>query len=441
MHHNYLYYNNDNQKTGRSRLLLSAQQQPLLKGCAVELLDYSTGVQIVLLGCFHGSRSSAMDVERAIVLSESTTDGFIADSSSNSCCEVIVLELCAQRFADLRRDNAVVVVNSSSSSSTNNLATADENNEGNTDVVIATTTTSTRTSNSSAKLPWISRYAKRIRQTRVEQGWPAAVAAALLGGVSGLQTAVSSMQPGLEFITALQIAQRHSIDIVLADQAVDRTLLKMGHLFETGRDLWKEFWITGSWDETFGKEATALRNALWGDDSLRQLAPDSNKDSAMQVSLPSFLTRNDAAIQDLFRLIVPPFFILQAFNLILTKWLEFLFHPMVVISIDSSTSTIASESDWGWIPLLVLNIFLLAMGYVGVALPSTQIIIRERDDILTQGISKACQLAAKQQQRSKNRTNSTSMPRVVAVLGFLHVNGVAQRLMEKNREWEKSNTT
>jgi hypothetical protein len=424
------YCNSDNQKYDRCKLRVfsssAQQQQDLLKGCAVELLDSSTGVQIVLLGCFHGSRSSAMDVERALI-------------AHSSPCDVIVLELCAQRFADLRRDNALI--NSNSSRANNLVTTADESNEGNTDMVATFTKAST------TKKPWIARYVQRIQQTQMEQGWSAAVAAALLGGVSGLQTAVSSLQPGLEFITALQIAQQYSIDIVLADQAVDRTLQKMGHLFQTSLNLWKEWWITGSWDQTFGQEATALRNALWGDDRL-QLEPSDNpagttSTNTMQVTLPSFLTRNDAAIQDLFRLIVPPFILLQAFNLILTKWLEFLFHPVAIATPVDSTITMASELDWGWIPLVIMNVFLLAMGYVSVALPATQIIIRERDDILTEGISKACQLVVKRHQKQERHSisiaDSTAPPRVVAVLGLLHVNGVAQRLMKKNREWEESN--
>ena len=58
-------------------------------GCSVEFTDPATGCEVVLVGCFHGSQSSARDVQD--VLTRKTT-------------HVVVLELCANRFSDLRRD-------------------------------------------------------------------------------------------------------------------------------------------------------------------------------------------------------------------------------------------------------------------------------------------------------------------------------------------------
>jgi biopolymer transport protein ExbD len=72
--------------------------------------------------------------------------------------------------------------------------------------------------------------------------------------------------------------------------------------------------------------------------------------------------------------------------------------------------------------LAAFNFAILAIGYISVALPAARVVLRERDDQLTAGIQQACRLAVQQ-----NGNNST--PKVVAVLGLLHVNGVAQRIL------------
>ena len=51
-------------------------------------------------------------------------------------------------------------------------------------------------------------------------------------------------------------------------------------------------------------------------------------------------------------------------------------------------------------------------------------IVSERDELLANGIEAACKEAVK-----KSRDNSNSPGRVVAVLGMLHMNGVAARLL------------
>jgi pheromone shutdown protein TraB len=58
----------------------------------------------------------------------------------------------------------------------------------------------------------------------------------------------------------------------------------------------------------------------------------------------------------------------------------------------------------------------LSFGYFGLVLPAVRIILTERDEILTEGIKASCRRAGKG-------------GRVVAVLGLLHVNGVAQRML------------
>ena len=70
----------------------------------------------------------------------------------------------------------------------------------------------------------------------------------------------------------------------------------------------------------------------------------------------------------------------------------------------------------------VLEVFL---GYVLVALPTSRIILSERDDQLAKGIEDACKFASEKRSGANDDDNGG---RVVCVLGFLHVNGVAKKL-------------
>jgi hypothetical protein len=82
------------------------------------------------------------------------------------------------------------------------------------------------------------------------------------------------------------------------------------------------------------------------------------------------------------------------------------------------------------IPLDIFNFAILAIGYISVALPAARVVLRERDEQLTAGIRQACRLAVQQQQQNGSKKSST--PKVVAVLGLLHVNGVAQRILSSS---------
>jgi len=335
---------------------------PPLHGCSVELIDPETGTEIVLLGCFHGSKSSAADVEAA--LNAKPTD-------------VVVLELCASRFSDLRKDL--------------------ELQEQQDQVQVK---------------PWIQRYGKMVLTTAKSQGLPTAVAAAVLGGVSGLQTTISNLQPGLEFASAMRIASDKNMDIVLADQNVDTTLQKIGELPWISLAMWKDLISGKGWNETFGREAVALKTALLGRDS-------------SSITLPAFLTRSDAAKKDLLRLTVAPLLILQLFNLAATEGLGMLVsHPALAASSSVADSVTASDPIAG-AAVLMANFAFVAAGFISTALPATRVVLRERDDQLTEGIRAACR-------------NSNDSKRVVAVLGLLHVNGVAERLLtpeKENSEW------
>lgn len=331
-------------------------------GSNVELIEPNSGCQVVLVGCFHGSQSSAKDVEAA--LSEQT--------------DVIVLELCASRFADLRRGE------------TNN-------------------------KNEAATMrPWIERFGTMVTKTFAKRGLSTAAAAAVLGGVGGLQSSLSGLEPGLEFTTALRLASNNS-DIVLADQNVDDILNRLGNLPETSISLWKDILKVKNWEQSrFADETLSLKTALFGDAKMKQY-----------VTLPRFLTRNEAAVRDLLRLFVPPLIMLEFINLTLGYFVETLLDipPSMESNIVSENTSEVMTSIFEQLvsfPVLANLAFLLFV-YLSVALPATQIILSDRDDQLAAGIRSACKLATEKNQGTG---------RVVAVLGFLHVNGVARRLTE-----------
>ena len=71
----------------------------------------------------------------------------------------------------------------------------------------------------------------------------------------------------------------------------------------------------------------------------------------------------------------------------------------------------------------VSSVIVLWLGYVALALPATRVILCERDDQLADGIRAACKSAV-----GDKKENAT----VVAVLGLLHVNGVAKRLLQQD---------
>jgi len=391
------------QRQQRRRSLLSTTTR--LRGCSVELTDPETGCQVVLLGCFHGSKSSAADVESAL---KTPTD-------------VVVLELCASRFADLRNELAL-----------EDAAAAAPNQDA------------------KVKQPWILRYFKMVEMTAQSQGLPTAIAAAVLGAVSGMQTAISNLEPGLEFTTATRIAARENIDIVLADQSVDTTLRKMGSLPQFSLDMWKEFLFSASrpfnWKGTFGREASALKTALLGN----------HEGNHRSVTLPAFLTRSDAARKDLLRLTVAPLLLLQLFNVAFSQGLGYLLlsvDPALAASSSSETTsalmmdsfftTSASASTnpdlFSSLAILLANAVFVTAGYVSIALPATRVVLRERDDQLTKGIRAACRQIAGSDDQKKNVMQSPK--RVVAVLGLLHVNGVAQRLLEGGGDLLERQTT
>lgn len=156
---------------------------------SIRLTEPKTGCEVVLIGCFHGSQTSAADVREALELAPREPPLTTEQPASDNA---VVLELCASRCADLIK---------------------------------------MKSATSTAKTPWVIRYTKNIQKTAKEQGLSSAAATALLTGVSGLQS--SKLEPGLEFKTALDIAKENGMDVILADQSVDITVEKLGKLPQT----------------------------------------------------------------------------------------------------------------------------------------------------------------------------------------------------------------
>jgi hypothetical protein len=369
----------------------------------IELTDPVTGCEVVLVGCFHGSPSSAADVEREILARPT---------------DVIALELCATRFADLRK--------------------------------------------TMPKAPQplgparLLRFINVVGTTIQKRGLSTGIATAILGSVSGLQTALSGFTPGLEFTTALELSQQQQqqeqstivrqCDLILADQSVDETIEKVGKFPEIVKIMFGELLSNrgkgSSLDDTeWGQAAKALSVALGGDPSLR---PD------YQVTIPEVITRNSAVVQELLRLTVPPILAMQLTLTVINQALyaaptfgtisgidpSLSYYAAVaeaaalttsLATLGESTNTNLLEQASSWIfymlPHAALLSFFLAIAYAVLAVPVTKVILAERDDQLAKGIQAACRLAGEKRPDGQGR--------VVAVLGLLHVNGVAQRLLKQ----------
>ena len=324
----------------------------------VELVEPETNCRVVLLGCLHGSHSSASDVRSLI----------------DENVDTVVLELCASRFEDLRRRP------------------------------------------SPETKPALQRFVDMVRRTIEKRGFATGVAAAVLGGASGLQTALSGFEPGLEFTTALEMASLHRCNVVLADQAVDETLRKIGTLPSTSL---KMLSTSLPW-----KESKALQDSIVGDTLFQP----------HQVHMGKVLTRNDAVRQDLIKLTLPPLLLAQFVAACVQTLLNYV-NPIETTTqvnywsllMDMSMTPIDLWNSMGMNVLVDLTstTFVLALGYVALALPATRVILCERDDQLTEGIRAACRA-------------SPSGGRVVAVLGLLHVNGVASRLLTSDQDEKTS---
>jgi pheromone shutdown protein TraB len=323
----------------------------------IEFQHFPTNVTVTLVGCLHGSVSSAKDVYG--VLCQQSTDA-------------VVLELCPMRYGTIQKRLL-------------------KKKEAGT----------------------VSRYDEITRSRGKERTF--GLSASLLGGVSVLQASLSGFQPGLEFITAIEYVNTMNIErtrcyLILADQAVDVTLERMDALPKVSYDMIENFCVTGfRWDQSYySVQSKALLEAIWG-----------------RLDLGRVLTRTYHAFIDLLKLTLPPVILLQTMLFFASTLLGTVIRedqsdiPMTADSIDMVAERLVQGS---------LSAAIVYLSYIFIVLPLVQIVIHERDDQLASGIAAACALL--RQQQDYNEDNYT--PRVVAVLGLLHVNGVAKRLIDSS---------
>lgn len=348
----------------------------------VEFTDPETGCEVVLVGCFHGSPSSAADVRREV---------------ESAPTDVVALELCASRFDDLGKMMEQ----------------------------------KTEEEEQRAKTPRAVRFVYLVGETIRTRGLSTGVATAVLGGISGVQTALSGFTPGLEFSTAVEASrqQQTDCDIVLADQSVDETIEKVGKLPQVVKSMVQDIRQKDSsirLEETqWGKMATHLSTALMG-------ADPNLVDKNYQVNVPRVVTRSRESVSEMARLMIPPVVFTQM-TLILVNQALFP-DPML----DTQDGFLTLLLSFFWNPLVrfdpmafvmdaIPHVFILSTmmttAYAVLMVPVTQVILAERDDQLTNGIRAACRIANSKHEEEGRKG------RVVAVLGLLHVNGVTQRML------------
>ena len=325
----------------------------------VELVEPETNCRVVLLGCLHGSVSSASDVRS--MWNEEEVDA-------------VVLELCPSRVADLRRQAP-----------------------------------------GASNKPSIPRFIDMVIRTGESKGWTTGAATAVLGGASILQTALSGFEPGLEFTTALEMASSRRCDVVLADQTVDETLRRVGTLPSLSLSMLRDGFPK--------RESEALQAAIMGDDALRP----------HQVNMGKVLTRNAAVREDLIRLTLPPLLLAQVAVKVLNAGVSLLYPQQGIEAAQINWWDVMMDLSLTpvdvWRSILfdgLSSVLVLVLGYIMLALPATRVILCERDDQLTEGIRAACRVAASKKPSGGGR--------VVAVLGLLHVNGVAKQLLTEQKD-------
>jgi hypothetical protein len=136
------------------------------------------------------------------------------------------------------------------------------------------------------------------------------------------------------------------------------------------------------------------------------------------------LLRNSQVITDIIRLLVPNYFLIELVN----AAFSFSFGDWAAVAKPTPISDVSTQLDWNdWNIILSDSILelstsalVLALGYVLFVLPTTSVILTERDIQLSKGIDDACRIAS---------AKDESGGKVVGVFGFLHVNGVAKTLM------------
>lgn len=324
------------------------------------------GVEVTLIGCLHGSESSAIEVDQ--LLREKRTDA-------------IVLELCPTRYKDLTRENAKKIEREK------------ENGVGATD--------------------FINMVTKTIEARGVSTGF----AAAILGAASSISNSLSGFEQGLEFIRAIEFIDENDndnyCDIILADRIVDETLRQVGSVPSLSMEMLQTYILSGfNWEKSYENESKALRSAVFGDDE-------------NDLDMTKALFRNPKVTMDLIRLTLPSILLVEAVNIGVGQNGSgpSAFYPSLVFDLlpSSNIPDLISIAE-GLLFELVSSAILLFLGYIIVALPTVKVILTERDEQLAKGIDDACARVAERYE------DSHRIGRVVCVVGFLHVNGILKRI-------------
>jgi len=427
----------------------------------IRLVDEETNCEVVLVGCFHGSPSSAADVEREILGGENF-------STKTTATDVVALELCATRFTNLQKHMRQRQKRNDH---------LEDNGSGNTsplDGMVTSVKQSFRRSE---------RFLQLVSQTTEKRGWSTGIATFILGSATGVQSTLSGFTPGLEFITALNMpssssklsrgggSEKNNYDIVLADQTVEMTLERSGILPTLSMEMSREAvgvlfggdndcdQSLSSWDETqLKKSSEGLGTAFFGDP---RLAPQH------QINMGDVLTQNENMKRDVLKLLLPYFItmsLLLSFvlndpaTMASAKDTASFFsaisinnNPIDIFTVAAATATMITTAlnNWDIASVVTEEFITLSLLFFSLywllAVPAAKIILLERDVELAKGIKAACRIAAskrrqqQQQERQQDgggRRSDAFEPygvatggRVVAVLGLFHLNGVAQRLL------------
>ena len=171
------------------------------------------------------------------------------------------------------------------------------------------------------------------------------------------------------------------------------------------------------------------------------------KEAGLQVDMRGVLTRNREVVLDLLRLTLPSFLFLQLITVLFTFSDANLFSTMndnsvslgnVDMNMNMLVDLSLSMSQADWVHLatdigieVLTSVVLIGVGYISLALPAVRVILSERDNQLVEAIEAACEVAAEKQRGKRGSEETDHRARVVVVLGLLHVNGVAKKLVKR----------
>jgi len=332
----------------------------------IELTHPSTGCNVTLVGVVHGSASSSNDVAKTLAQRD---------------VDAVVLELCASRFADMRRDMEL-------------------NTNGDDGMYMPQKLNQT-----------MDKFLKLVAMTIDRKGLASGIATFIIGGVSLVQSIVSGFSPGLEFRTAIDYIRRSNGDIILADRDVTETLKRVGQIPKVSVDILRRSF--GGDISLLVSESQSLSNALGGSNDERFCDH--------QINMVKALTNTRDMQLDLARSMLSPALTISTFSSALI-----IFKPPLVQAVDASEVSVSQMLTSGCTDL-IMSVIVLILFYIFLAIPTSKVIISERDQHLANGIRTACHALVDESVEVGCEQNSQH---VVAVLGMLHVNGVARQLLQ-----------